>query len=195
VTTPRYVVRARTTGALDRYGFCAGMGAIVRGIEFCHERIYSLGVRDEWASGVALLRAAWGIAMKERVFSEALPLGLRLDRECLRADANIFFVTSLRTLLLGIRPFWGTGDAPLNTTLVRARAYRFGRYLPALLRGKPNAKMTDATGYSSWRLSSVGVEGAGTFTIDGEMYATEAPLTLDAFGPLPILSLGDTRDV
>jgi hypothetical protein len=123
------------------------------------------------------------------VFSEALPLGLTLDEQCFRADANFFFVTSLSRLFLGIRPFWGTGDAPLNATLVRARAHRFGRSLPALLRGKPKAHMTDATGYSSWRISRAGIDGARTFTIDGEMYAASEPLTLEAAGPLDIVPL------
>ena len=194
-TTRRHVVRARTAGAPDRYGFFAGMGAIVRGIEFCHERVYTMGIRDEWASGVALLRATWGIARREPIFSEALPLRLELDHESFCADASIFFVTSLATLFLGIRPFWGTGDAPLNATLVRAGAHRFGRSLPALLRGKPNALMTDANGYSSWRLARAGIDGAGTFTIDGEMYTTAAPLTLEAAGPVTVVPLGDAQRV
>jgi diacylglycerol kinase family enzyme len=186
----RHAVRARVAGEADRFGFFAGMGAIVRGIEFCHERVYSMGIRDEWASGVALLRAAWGIATREPVFAEALPLSLTLDAQCLRADANIFFVTSLSQLFLGIRPFWGTGDAPLNATLVRARARRFARHFPALLRGKPNAQMTDATGYSSWRIRQSRIDGAGAFTIDGEMYSADPTLSIDAAGPFPILPLG-----
>jgi hypothetical protein len=54
--------------------------------------------------------------------------------------------------------------------------------------------MTDATGYSSWRVQSALVDGAGAFTIDGEMYAADLGLALDAAGPLDVLQLGPSAD-
>ena len=62
---PRHLLRVHAAGADPQLGLCLGMGAIVRGIQYCHERIFSLGLRDEWAAGVAMLRAGWGIARRE----------------------------------------------------------------------------------------------------------------------------------
>jgi len=187
---PRHVLQVRQSGAADRYGFFFGMGAIVRGIRFCHERVYRMGFRDEWAGGVALLRGAWGILTRESAFTKSVPLTFTVDAARVQADANLFFVSALEQLLLGIRPFWGEGDAPLRATLVRRHPRRFARTLPALLRGRPHPNLTPEAGYSSWRLEQMHVCGAGLFTIDGEIYESERSLRVHAAGPLRFLPLG-----
>src|SRR5262249_19717681 len=189
---PRHLIRVRESGDRAQLGLCMGMGAIVSGIEYCHERIYSLGFRDEWAAGMALLRAGWGIARRESVFSNGVPIDVDIDGQRHSARASIFLVTALNELLLGIRPFWGKGKDPLRITLVREHAKRFLRSFPDLLRGRPEPHLTEAAGYFSRRGSSIDIRCDGPYMIDGEIYHPRSgELTVDAFGPVTIVPLGD----
>ncbi|HET6473996.1 MAG TPA: diacylglycerol kinase family protein [Pseudomonadales bacterium] len=188
----RHLVRVQPVGASAQLGLCMGMGAIVSGIEYCHERIYKLGLRDERAAGMALLRAGWGIARREAVFSDGVPIDVDIDGEHRSARASIFLVTTLNELLLGIRPFWGNGAGPLKITLVREHVQRFLRNFPDLLRGRPDPHLTEAAGYFSRRGERVGIRCDGPYMIDGEIYrAQRGELTVDAFGPVTVVPLGD----
>jgi diacylglycerol kinase (ATP) len=187
--TPRHVLKVSGNGTAQ-FGLCFGIGAIVRGIEYCHERIFKLGLRDEWATGVALLRAGWGIARREAVFAEGVPLTISIDGEPHDTRAAFFLVSALAQLLLGIRPFWGNGCAPLRVTLVREHANRFLRSFPDLLRGRAEPHLSEAGGYLSRRGSAIEIVGDCPYTIDGEIYhAGGERIGVEAFGPLPILPL------
>jgi diacylglycerol kinase family enzyme len=189
---PRHVLRINGTGAPAQLGFCLGMGAIVRGIEYCHERIYRLGLKDEWASGVAVLRAAWGIARREAIFAQGVPLQISIDEDRHDTRAAFLIVAALDQLMLGIHPFWGSGDAPLHVTLVSEHAQRFLRSFPDLLRGRADPHLTEAAGYLSRRGHVIEVQGNSPYTIDGEIYhSATKTIRIDAFGPLKILRLGD----
>lgn len=166
---PRPAVQI-ASGDEIRLGFAFGMGAIIRGIQYCHEQVYSAGIGDEWASGVAVARAAWGIARRDPMFADGVALSLEIDGERNVALASIFLVSTLSRLLMGIHPFWGTGAGALSTTLVEEDAAHFLRALPALLRGRPNAYLTESGGYSSRRAEEIQVAGRGQYTIDGEIY-------------------------
>jgi len=191
---PRHLLRVHATGAAPQLGMCLGMGAVVRGVEYCHERIFSLGLRDEWAAGVALLRAGWGIARREAVFADGVPLEIDIDGEHHSSRASIFLITTLSELLLGINPFWGDGDEPLRITLVREHAARFLRSFPDLLRGRPEPHLTESGGYLSRRGVAVDIQGEGPYTIDGEIYhAKTGEIRVDAFGPVTMIPLGSER--
>jgi diacylglycerol kinase (ATP) len=190
-TTPRHLLHIHGTGAEPQLGLCLGMGAVVRGIEYCHERIFSLGIRDEWATGVALLRAGWGIARREPVFADGVPLHISIDGEPHDTRASIFLVSALSELLLGIRPFWGDGSQPLRVTLVREHADRFMRNFPDLLKGRPDPHLTEAAGYLSRRGGAIDISGDCPYTIDGEIYhASTNRIRVDAFGPVNVIPLG-----
>lgn len=191
--TPRPVIRIRDGTEAPQLGFIFGMGAVVRGIEYCHEHLFALGVREEWVTGLALLRTAWGIARRERVFSEGVALTARLDAETHAGKVSIFLVSALERLLLGIRPFWGEGPGALDVTWVAEDARRFLRTFPALLRGR-GERLAERDGYLSRRSHSIEVTGDGHYTVDGEIYrTTDGSLRLDGFGPLPFVSLGVAR--
>ena len=187
---PRHLLKVHAVGAEPQLGLCLGMGAIVRGIEYCHERIYSLGLRDEWAAGMAMLRAGWGIARRESVFADGVPIDVDIDGERHSARASIFLVSAMSELLLGIRPFWGDGVAPLRITLVREHARRFLRSFPDLLRGRPDPHLTEEGGYFSRRGTAVDIRGEGPYQIDGEIYhAQTGEIRIDAFGPVTVIPL------
>jgi diacylglycerol kinase family enzyme len=199
--TPRRILRVQCGGHDDQYGFCFGLGAIVRGIRYCHERVYRMGLSDELAPGVAMLRAFYGIARREPVFAEGLPVTLHYDN-CdaedgsagEQLDTSFICISTLQRLFLGMTPFWGTGAGDLAMTVVRENPERLLRTLPALLRGRPNRYLTPSNGYTSRRLNSLQIESDGQYMLDGEIFAAaENPLELDAVN-LPILALATTPE-
>ncbi len=191
--TPRPLIRVQSDGQPDQYGFFFGMGAVVRGIQFCHERVYTMGLSDELAPGVALLRAMYGIARREPVFAEGLPMTIRANGCPQEVRASILAISTLERLFLGMTPFWGTETGALAVTLVRERPHRLLRTLPALLRGRPNARLTPDNGYSSRRTDALTIAtdaADGQFTLDGEIFpAARGELRVSAAGPLHVLPL------
>jgi hypothetical protein len=186
--TLREIIRVSDDSGQERLGFCFGIGAVIRGIEYCHERIFALGIREEWASGVAMARAAWG--SRRNPSSRKASRSRRDRREDHAGNASIFLVSALRSLFLGIRPFWGDGPDPLAMTWVAEDAHRFLRRFPALLRGD-GGQLPESDGYLSRRVRRVEVSGDEHYQIDGEIYhAPGGRLALDAYGPVRILALG-----
>ena len=191
-TVSRCAIRARDGSRPPQIGFLFGMGAVIRGIEYCHERIFALGIRKELASGIAMARAAWGIARREPVFAQGVALDARFDGEAHRGRASIFLVTALDALFLGIKPFWGPGEGPLAVTWVADDARRFLRTFPALLRGEAD-RLHECEGYLSRRAHRVEVRGDDRYTIDGEIYRAQGDLVLDDYRPLSFVPLGAAR--
>ncbi len=191
ITDSRRVLRVSNEHQAPHYGMFFGMGAIIRGIEYCHDRIYSLGVRTEWAPGLAMARAVYGIVRREPVFSKGVGLKLKFDDQIRDTRASMLLVSTLDRLFLGIRPFWGEGSGPLKTTLVREKADHFLRAFPALLKGRPNRYLTAEAGFESFRLDSLDWDSDGSFTLDGEFYPPpENGARLDTVGPFAFLNLG-----
>jgi len=175
-------------------GFFWGMGAILRGIEYCQNTVYGTGIGGEQASAVALVRTVAGIARRHPAFSGGVTVQLDGVVPAGRFDASILLATTLDQLFLGIRPFWGGGAGALRGLLVEEPAHRLLRNLPALLRGRPNRHMTPAIGYHSFTSDALAVQAHGRFTLDGEMYDFEdGPLRLRPSAPLRFLRLGDVR--
>ena len=179
-------------------GLFFGIGTIVRGIEYFHARIRDSGGAHELGAGLALARAVWGIARREPPFAEPL----MVDVEAAPADADgafrlpaavavrLLLATTLERLFLGIRPYWGRGEAPLRATLVEAGADGFVTRLPRLLRGRPDPQMTPAHGYHSTRLAALSLRFDGSFTLDGELFAgTGDTICVSATEPVRFLRL------
>jgi diacylglycerol kinase (ATP) len=183
---------ARLPSGASLVGFFWGMGAILRGIEYCQKTVYGAGIGGEQASGVALVRTVLGIARRQPPFSGGVTVDLDSPVPGRRFEASILLATTLEQLFLGIRPFWGRGPGELRGLLVEEPARRLVRNLPALLRGRPNRHMTPETGYHSFRTDVLDVAATGRFTLDGELYDFEdGALALGASPPLRVLRLGE----
>lgn len=186
--TGRHVIEVHRPGEeLSAYGMFFGTGVVVRGIEYCHEWIYRLGIRNEWAPGLALLRAVWGIARREAAFTEGVHVALaRPGHDAQELCAKFLIVSSLGRMFLGLRPFWDQEGEPLHFTLVRQGAEAFLRTLPSLLRGRRTPGMTSANGYWSGSLNALGLSLDGPYTIDGEIFAAPETGALEIKATPPI---------
>ncbi|MEE9255043.1 MAG: diacylglycerol kinase family protein [Pseudomonadales bacterium] len=193
----RPVIRLRSPGAERPIcGMFFGTGVIVQGIEYCHDWIYRLGIRREWAPGFALLRAVWGVARREAAFSAGVSLTIAVEDEPeFELCATLLMVSALDRLFLGLTPFWGTGDGALHFTLVRQGAKAFLRSLPNILRGRETPRTTPAGGYWSENLNRVRLTLGGPYTIDGEIFPAPegGALQLEATPPVEFVRLAFRR--
>lgn len=168
------------------YGFFFGAGAIVRGIEFYHREIARGAVGDEFASGLTLLRGAWGIARRDRRFIDASHAVFEVEGQHVDQDLLMFFATTLDRLFMGIRPYWGGGTGGMHTTWIRADVRHFFWRLPRLLRR--GGGLTPEQGYNSRDIDALTLRLNGPYTLDGELFpAPASALTLQAEGPVRIL--------
>ncbi|MFM7119127.1 MAG: diacylglycerol/lipid kinase family protein, partial [Gammaproteobacteria bacterium] len=117
-------------------GFFWGMGAVLRGIEYCQKTVYEAGIGGEQASGVALVRTVIGIARRQPPFAGGATVVLAGTEPTGQFEASILLATTLEQLFLGIRPFWGPARGALRGVLIEEPAHRLLRNLPALLRGR-----------------------------------------------------------
>ncbi len=187
----------RVQGSVDRktaYGMFFGAGTIIRGIEYCQDKIHTLGIRDELGPGVVMFRTIWGIARKEPYFADPTPLRIELDSETNQQTRQVvlLLISTLDRLFLGLRPYWGSENAPLHCTWVQKPTRRVLRAFPSLVRGKSNVHVTTENGYFSHNAREIRLWIDGTFTLDGEMYhaSTETgPLTISDGGDIDFIRI------
>lgn len=179
-------------GRAPLYGMFFGAAAICQGIEYCRGKVHRVGLRGEIGPGVAMLRFALAMARGERDIVSPVTVGVSMDGSpVLTSECEIFHVTTLKRLFLGLRPFWGKEDAPLHFSCVRAHPRHWVRALPGLLRGKINRFMTPENGYISHNVRRLELRFDGDFTVDGEIFATapDTPLVLTDGGTLDFVRL------
>lgn len=179
-----------------RIGFFFGMGTIVRGIEYWHERLRHGGGAGEWGAGAALARAAWGIVRRQPPFDAPAHLRLRgagaSPVMCVEDEQDVAFLlaTTMQRLFLGITPFWGAGDGPVAVTWLDSGARRLLPRLPALLRGQA-AKLPAEEGYHGLRTERLELAFDDPWVIDGEVFPASARLMLEPAPAQPFVNLVD----
>ena len=164
-------------------GMAFGTGTVIQGIEYFHDRVNAKGIGSQFGAAAAILRTFWGIARRDRHFLKPVAVAVQRNKEPTGPTCDILFmiVSGLQRMYFGLRPFWGSEDAPLCTTLVRDDARRFLRNMPALLRGRPNRHMSEATGYCSYNADRLRLRMDGMWALDGELYRASAgngPVTI-----------------
>ncbi len=169
----RHILRVETSDAC-LFGMFFGAGAIIRGIELCHQRLYTLGLRNEWAPGVATLRILAAIARRDPAYVAPVSMGVGLNRQpsSPSQDYLVVLVSSLERLFLGLRPYWGCESGALFYTAIRAHPKRVLRALPPLFWGRPNRFGTPDNGYHSHKVNQIQLNLDSQFTLDGELYSS-----------------------
>ncbi len=186
-TVDRNVLQVRANARTrPQCGLFFGAGALIQGMEYCHRRIHTRGIRDELAPAVTLVRAIYGILRKEPAFAGNAPIRFAMGGGQPREmRVMLVLISTLERLVLGLRPFWGTEPGALHFTALRAAPARFLRSLPALLRGRPGRRLTPQAGYHSHNAESIRLWMDGVYSLDGELHQANADQ-----GPVEISSAG-----
>ncbi|GIX29881.1 MAG: diacylglycerol kinase [Porticoccaceae bacterium] len=186
----RHVLRLAGAGATPRYGMFLGTGAVIQGTEYAHRRIHARGLRDGPSVALAALRTLWGVARGDPRFDRPLQVALRGDgRPLFSGRARVLVASTLERLAMGLKPFWGTEDGPIRTTLVADGARGLLCAAPGILRGRPSRRVRGDGGYLSANLHRLELSLQGLVNLDGELVAADAtlPLEVSARGPVTFL--------
>ena len=181
-------------GRANAYGMFLGAGAVIQGTEYAHREVHGRGLRDNTGLAVAMARTVWGLRRGDPAFHRPVPLSLAVDGTEVLGDvsAAVLLVTSLDRLFLGLKPFWGSGDGPLCSTVIGSDAEGLLRGLPRLLAGRPGGSLCPARGYHSHRGRQLALAFDGTLTVDGELHPVVrrgGPVLIDHSPPFTFLRL------
>ncbi len=171
----RAVIRVDTGGA-PQYAMMFAAGAIYHGIVFFRERVASHGLRGQL--GPALVTASFIGKVVSGGGGRLVPplhAALRFDGHAVAAAPYLGVVVStLDELLMGIRPYWGTGPGPLRVTTIGYRPRRLWQAILPILRGTPRPVLRPDLGYRSVNVAEAVLRFESGFTLDGELFAAEA---------------------
>ena len=179
----------RDTDAL--FGMFFGAGAICDGIRIFHNRDNPMGWRGQLMPMLTMARLLLAV-LCNRV--PPFVHTVSLDRREPEQRSDLFILAStLELLFLGMRPFWGTGHAPLRYTAVSARPKYLLWVLSSLfgLGGRRYAKPEN--GYFSHNAEQIKLAMQGDFTLDGELYAAgNLPVAISTAGEVLFVCSGKT---
>jgi hypothetical protein len=155
------------------FGMFFGAGAIYEGTRYCVGHLHPLGVRGTRAAALTVVGYVMALLAGRGVPS--IPVTCSLDdRPAEHRNLMLVLATTLERLLLGLRPFWGTGAGGLRFTAVTVRPRHLLRALPSLLRGRPRRYGTVETGYVSRNAGEVRLVFDGGCTLDGELLTADS---------------------
>ena len=197
-TEPRVVLRPllRLRAACDqppRYGFFFGAAAIVTAIKLCHRSVYALGLEAGLANAMTLAGALahWLFARPSDSLFRPEDMLIALDDGINeRKSLMLVLATTLDRLVLGSRPFWNVGNAPIRFTAITYPPNGLVRYAARVLFGGDQRRLPEEV-YRSRGVHSIALRMACDFTVDGELYAPPAgrPLLISVSEKLRFIQL------
>ncbi len=176
-------------GTSPQYGMFFGAGVIQRALAFKHQLYPQRRLQGLFGAGLflggALLRVASG--SPDGIFAPD-DIGLAFNRPALAEETpgeqlakkpfQLVMATTLERLLLRIRPFWGTEQAPLRFTAIAAGAVRSPVAAWKVLRGLPPPPAALDSGYCSHNVERLTMQLDCGFTLDGELFEPQPGRTL-----------------
>ena len=181
------------------FGMFFGTGAIVRGIEFCHRRVHSRGLRDSLAPALCTLRVLWAMARGDERYVAPRPMTVagRVageqaggGEEGQEQDYLLVLASSLERLFAGLRPYWGDAEGAFYHSRLRARPGHALGTLAPLFWGRAGRFARPEHGYYSGKLDSLSLQMDGPVTVDGEVYQASrqaGPVRVSVGGRLAFL--------
>jgi hypothetical protein len=165
-------------------GMFFGIATVADGVSFFRRRLRGRGVASERMSALSILRVLCSLAGGSLSRAPGSPMSCRVDggEKC---DRRVIFglVSTLHRLLLGMRPYWGSEDAPLHFTLVDRDASAVWRSMWRVALGRPGSRLTRERGYLSRNVTRVELHLDGPFVVDGELFEARSaagPVVLTA---------------
>lgn len=156
------------------YGFFLGAGAFYTAVKFSRTEIQAKGAKRSLAMGLTIGGAILNAAFGEKPTTPPLVADIASDNAPFAGPEplTLALMTTLRTLVLGVYPFWGEGEGGLAVTTIGFPASRMLAAAPAALLGRSAPWFKDA-GYQSWRTNSLVARFAGTVVFDGELFEVD----------------------
>jgi len=159
-----------------QYGLFVGFGVIYRAIELTH-RLFPPG-RAQGVFGSSLVTAMLIGRVATGSQQDVLvpdPMDIRLDGDALSTHAfTLVIATTLDRLFMGLRPWWGTENAPIRFTAVAKDALGVGPAYDIIRSREPRrARIDDDGTYVSRNVNDAELVIDCGLTIDGEMYVPQ----------------------
>jgi len=146
-------------------GFVFSTGVIPQITRYTTSELHSKGVGGSAAVVGGILK---GIRGDDGTLMKPTPIVLNSPHNSLHTGPHLgTIVTTLPSLLMGLDPFWGTGDGPLRVTWVDATYRALGRNILALWSGS-KSKDRRKDGLHSKRAESLSYIYNGDIVLDGE---------------------------
>jgi hypothetical protein len=152
------------------YGFFLGAGAFYTAVKFSRTEIQAKGAKRSLAMSLSIGGAILNAAFGEKSTTPPLVAAIASDNAPFAGPQplTMALMTTLKTLVLGVYPFWGEGEGGLAVTTIGFPASRMLAAAPTVLRGKSAPWFKDA-GYESWRTNALEADFAGAVVFDGEL--------------------------
>jgi diacylglycerol kinase (ATP) len=155
-------------------GMFLGAAGIYDAIQLCTGQVHSHGLKGAWATSVTLA-AVLGRALFRGVNSLGLggdTVGIGVDGASIESrPRSLVLATTLDRLVLGSRPFWDIGEAPMRFTAIDHPATDLVRNARQILWGGEQRRLPDPP-YRSGGAARVELLLDRPFTIDGEFFQT-----------------------
>jgi len=172
----RPVLKVDAAGQRPLYGMFFGAGVVYRGIQFFHSKVHTLGFSGELAHAIVVARLLGALLSRKSTLVAPQAVRAQLSAGALPEEAYlVLLVSSLEKLILGLRPYWGSGPGPLHLTAVTARPKRLFRAIAGFFSGASNRCLSPENGYHSHEVEAARLRFQGGFTLDGELYQSAAP--------------------
>ena len=142
-------------------GFVFSTGVIPQITRYTKSQLHRKGIGGSFAVFGGILK---GIRGDDAALMQITPI----DIDGVHSGPHLgTIVTTLPSLIMGLDPFWGAGEAPLRLTLVDETYRRLGRNIFGLWAGF-KSKDRSADGLHSKRLDSISYSYKGDTVLDGE---------------------------
>ncbi|WP_374331921.1 diacylglycerol kinase family protein [Aestuariivirga sp.] len=189
-TAARNTIRCLNPGdGKIRHGMFVGTGAVAVATRHCQVAFNDQGVKGQWAVAKTLMVALGKYlftapdATDESRFDRPYAITVESHGKQLASGPQLLQMsTTLDSLLLGSRPFWGGKTGPIRTTVIPYPVPSVMRWmLPIMYGGENHASPPGAVSFCS---DEVSVGSDAIFVIDGEFFPPPAgePLRMEA-GP------------
>lgn len=170
------------------YGFLLSTGALPAATRYCVDHIHTKGVGGSAAVRQTLLKVLFGRGVEREIILKPTALSLDLENSKIDGQHIITIATTLPRLMIGLNPFWGTGDGNLKITHASKDARHVVRNVARMLLPGQSARASTKLkrdGFQSWSVNEATLQLSGEVVLDGEFLPkTDAPISLFATKPL-----------
>lgn len=187
----RSALKIQPPGHAPVHGMFFGAGLVARGSDMFNRRIKSTGATGESLSAIVIVHMLAGLLTgRSKGLWSPVRIDLRDDGgQDQRGNGLMLIASTLDRLLLGMRPYWGSGEGLIHTTRIAGAPRRLASALLKILAGKGD-RLLPADGYYSRDNEWLELQMDGDYIVDGEFFScagTDGPIRISATGPLRFL--------